>query len=642
MGDRMEQGASSRLSRLERALRDSQTGVFESARDGGDLVFDDSCLAVLGFAATDVRGDPLLWLCPLVHPDDLREVAAVLRGLASGEVSRAEREFRVRNAGGEYRNVRGICSVVEGRLVGSIQDVTSLRAEANRSEERFRALFENAPVMIDSFAEDGTCRLWNQACVEILGYTREEIEAADDPLGLFYPDEAVREAVLEAVRAGDGVFREYTVQARTGPRVQRWANYVLPGGESISVGYDVTAERRAVERLQHAQRLASIGTLAAGVAHEINNPTTYLLTNTEMSLAVVRRLLARHSDGDLQRVLEMLGDNLLGVRRIQDILRELGSFARVDTALPERVDINALVREAAHFAGSDVRHRARLELRLGEVPELVGRRKKLSQVLVNLLVNAAQAIDDGTPDDHTIAVETSFDAAADEVRIAVSDTGEGIEPEVVPRLFEPFFTTRAGRSSTGLGLALSFETVRDHGGFIDVETEPGRGSVFAVVLPRDTGLVVPAPGTVDPDAPGPRPESSPHREGRNVRVLVIDDEELVRQSLLRVLEFRYEAVGKATAQEALELLESGERFDVIFCDVMMPGVDGVGFYDRVRAEMPELLPRLVFITGGAVTERAREFTEQVDATLLVKPVGVNALFAAVEATCGRAATPSSP
>lgn len=392
------------------------------------------------------------------------------------------------------------------------------------------------------------------------------------------------------------------------------------------------------ERLMHSDRLAAIGQLAAGVAHEVNNPAAFLLGNTTLGLelldameakltelreTLVEKLGPDHAEivaasieetglaGDIKEQREMLQDSAEGIDRIASVVRDLGSFARIQGAEVSLVDLNRVVEAACNLTRAEVRHRAALALDLGEIPTIVGHEARLTQLFVNLLLNAAHAIEVGTSAEHRVAIKTSATNDGQGIIVTVVDTGAGIPAERIDKIFEPFFTTKPQGKGTGLGLTLCAETARSHRGSIEVESTIGEGSTFTVFIPADTGLVA------DPYVPTPDGGTLVPQTGR---ILLIDDEPQVLKSMARILGKHHDLVALTDAKEALDELSSDAAFDVVFCDLMMPGLDGPAFYDHLEAHHPDMLERVVFVSGGAVTPRTQDFVRERPVTVLGKPM----------------------
>ena len=254
----------------------------------------------------------------------------------------------------------------------------------------------------------------------------------------------------------------------------------------FGVQRDITERLRVQERLVKSERLAALGTLAAGVGHEISNPLTYIISNLEM---VHRELGALEAHGELAQIRDRLvalhrkvTDASYGARRVREIVRDLRSLTATTQDMPEAVDLATVVERAIRLTDHELRERAVLECAIGPVPPVLGSEGGLVQVVVNLLLNAVQAIPAGERDRHRICV-TAATAEGGVAHLDVSDSGVGIPPEAVCRIFDPFFTTKDIGAGIGLGLSISHRIVTRLGGDIEVVSEPGRGSRFRVILP---------------------------------------------------------------------------------------------------------------------------------------------------------------
>jgi signal transduction histidine kinase len=396
----------------------------------------------------------------------------------------------------------------------------------------------------------------------------------------------------------------------------------------------LAARTRDLEQhLAHSDRLAAIGQLAAGVAHEINNPAGFILANlTAMKpiISQIRRFIERLgataqkapepqseelydliSSSEISRWLDecddILSDNIDGIQRISAIVADLRTFARIDSDDVELVQLDEIVEAAINMTKNEIRHRARLVRNIEHVPPIAAHPGKLTQVLVNLLVNATQAMSDPASEKNRITVSVRQDR--DFVYLVVEDNGVGMSPEVQRRVFEPFFTTKQRTTGTGLGLSLSAEIVRQHRGTLSAESHLTRGSRFEIRLPFDTGLT---PRHL-PHAKGPESER------RRRRILVIDDEPLLLTACRRLLEPLHDVKLAHDGGEALAILEEDPNFDVLVCDLMMPGVDGPKFYEVLQTQAPKLTTRVLFTTGGAVTPQIKDFADDLGPDLLKKP-----------------------
>ena len=385
---------------------------------------------------------------------------------------------------------------------------------------------------------------------------------------------------------------------------------------------DLTLRKQVEATLAASDRLASLGQLAAGVAHEINNPLAYVMLNLEA--------LERHLRSGAPRepaleapIAEAVREARAGAGRVQQIVRDLRSFSRApeDEAIGP-VDLERAVRFAASIAGGEVRSRARLEIDVAGAPRPLGDDTRIGQVLLNLLLNAAQAIPAGAPESHVIRV-TARGHAEGRVVIEVSDDGAGVSESVRQRLFEPFVTTKPAGAGTGLGLYVCRGIVERLGGSIDVESELGRGAKFRVILPAETDATASAKTSASGARAATATTSKP-------RVLVIDDEALLRRAFVRALSRDHDVQALATATEASVLLDRGERFDVILCDLALPDMNGMELHAMASARWPDQADRMVFVSGGATLPGTTEFLARVPNARLQKPCSLDVLTRAVK------------
>lgn len=370
------------------------------------------------------------------------------------------------------------------------------------------------------------------------------------------------------------------------------------------------AKQRAIEhaemesRLAFADRMTSVGTLTAGVAHELNNPLMYVLSNLHLTK---EELESGTEAGWMQRVRQQLDEAIDGARRMQHIIRDLKAFSRVDDVQHGPSDVRGVLESSINICWNQIRHRATLERELGEVPAVDVSESRLGQVFLNLLINAVQAMPDRPPSDSRIVVRTYTDDDGSAV-VEVIDNGVGILRDRFDQVFEPFFTTKRVSEGTGLGLSISRRIVRDAGGTIEVNSTPGNGSTFIVRLPPSTAEQIPT--HEEPPATAPTAVRS--------RVIVVDDEPLVGRSIRRALR-NHDVEIYSKGQQAIERLRSDDAFDLVFLDLMMPDVSGVDVYRQITERRPDLARRFVFMTGGAFTAEARDFLERHEVECLEKP-----------------------
>ena len=395
-------------------------------------------------------------------------------------------------------------------------------------------------------------------------------------------------------------------------------------------------QRRAA--LAQTERLASMGLLAASVGHEINNPLAYVLSNVEGLAEILPRVqsavercqtvlrdalgsegcvaaLGEHAPlleaATLHEVTEQASEALTGARRIAVISKVLSTFSRAAAQDVTEVDLQYAIECAITLAFNQIRFRAKLARAFEPVPKVRAPEGKLSQVFLNLLLNAAHSIAEGQVENNCITVRTWAEGA--NVFAAVEDTGAGMTAATRLRTFEPFFSTKPLGMGSGLGLAICKNIIVDCGGEIHVESELGRGSRFVVRLPSVQG--VPAALVKPADAP------TPFVRGR---VLVVDDE-LPLLKLMKHLLAGHDIVTASSGREARHVLENDEDFDLILCDLMMPDQTGVQVHQWLVARNPRLAARVVFTTGGAFGDATVRYLVECGVLALEKPFDMPAL-----------------
>lgn len=388
----------------------------------------------------------------------------------------------------------------------------------------------------------------------------------------------------------DGVARTL---AMAGPRVERPSS---------------TLDPRAVE----AERLATLGSLAGGVAHQINNALTWvrLSLGRVLSFELSR---APHTPTRAHRI-ELLGDVREGFLRVETVARQLAAFSRIDDDEIQAVDLGEVIEGATRVMANDVRHRARLVSNLGALPAVRGSHAALRQVVLNVLQNAAHAIEEGAAAENEIRVNARVEGK--DVVLEVADTGVGIPEERLPQIFEPFYTTKSEGSGIGLGLSLARGVIERFGGRIGATSSPGRGTTIRIQLPVADGPLPTTPTTDD------APPSTPRR------VLVIDDDRPVADAVALELE-GHQVTVVGSGREALSRIRDGEIYDVILCDLMMPEMTGMELFETIAREAPAVAERFVFMTGGAFTPKAQRFLREVKNARIQKPFHATALQALV-------------
>ena len=492
--------------------------------------------------------------------------------------------------------------------VGYVRDVTTERQTIGalaRSEARFRSMIENAPDGV-VIVRAGAIAHANPIGARLLGAPDAD-SVVGQPLASFLPPaDAARAAErIGRVMRGEHVGpSEYRVLAETDRVVEiKSIQCEWDGGPALlAFARDITERKRLERELVRADRLATIGTMAAAVAHEINNPLTYV----QLSLQRLERELRGVGGDRAAAMVDHVKNALHGTERVATIVRDLRTFARDDGEGPVRpVDLAIVADRALKMVEHDLKHHAKLVRRYAAVPTVLGSSSRLEQVVLNLVINAIHSMPEGDPERDEIAVELA--TAGDAVILTVRDTGVGIAPEDRDRVFEPFFTTKPAGEGTGLGLAVCKRIVEAMGGSISIESEVGAGTAVTVRFAAGAGArTITAPPPLAPPT------------GERLRVLVVDDEPLVRRVIRLSLAERHDVTDVGDGHAALAALAASGA-DVILCDLMMPGMTGRDLHDRVRDLYPGLERRIVFVTGGAFQPRLAEWMATIQNPRLIKP-----------------------
>jgi PAS domain S-box-containing protein len=485
--------------------------------------------------------------------------------------------------------------------------------------------FEMSLDLLSISGFDGRFRRINPSWTKTLGWSAEELMGR--PLIEFvHPDDrAATLAGREGLKANQpliGLINRYVCKDGS-YRWLEWRSVGHPEREVVyGVARDVTMQRESERVLREAKdmqermqrqlilsdRLASVGMLAAGVAHEINNPLAYVSANLDLLLEEMNEVAGSALYPRIDEWALALRDAREGSERIRKIVRGLKTLSRAEEERRSVVELVPVLELSANMAMNEIRHRARLVKAYGETPPVEADDARLGQVFINLIVNAAQAVPDGDSEANEVRIVTFTDAQGRAV-VEVLDTGPGIPPALLARVFDPFFTTKPIGVGTGLGLSICHSIVTSLGGEISASNRECGGACLRVVLAAATQVVsheaiVPAHTTDRPAGRG--------------AVLVVDDERAVTVILERVLA-SHDVTAVGSAREALELIQADTRFDVILSDLMMPGISGMEFYDTLVRERPQIAERVVFMSGGAFTPSARAFLDRVPNARIEKP-----------------------
>ena len=483
-----------------------------------------------------------------------------------------------------------------------------------RSEDYLQAIFAAASDGMLVTDDEGRCIDANPAALRMLGVAREKLlgkrlgELAGATFrpehGQAFLEKGASEGEWELRRSGGG---SLIIESHS-------TSQIVPG-RHLSVLRDVTEVKKLRALLEVAGRMASLGTLAAGMAHEINNPLTVVLANAHLAARTVTAVAAGHASS-LEQAVEALRDLVDASDRIRLIVRDLRVFSRVDELDKAPVDVRRPIEAALRMAWAEIRHRAQVVKHFEDVPSVDANEARLGQVFTNLLINAAQAMPEGEASRHHIRIGVAVHDG--NVVVRIDDTGAGIPPEVLPRVFEPFFTTKPFGVGTGLGLSICHGIVTSIGGQLTVTSRVGVGTTVTVTLPPGKLAVVASP---------PPARVAPSRRGR---VLVVDDDQMVLRTMVAALDEDHDVTAMTSGREVLARVAGGERFDVILCDLMMPDLTGMDLHAALASIAPEQAHRIVFVTGGAFTARAQAFLDTVANRTLLKPHSAEHLLAVID------------
>jgi signal transduction histidine kinase/DNA-binding response OmpR family regulator len=505
-----------------------------------------------------------------------------------------------------------------------------------RPEAVLERLLVELPIGVLLLDAEGTVTSFNRRASELLSKSERELSGAR--LAELVParvapklDALVAASTAASVspalslELGEGRVLELTVAQVVGHSAERGILVLL---------HDVSERARAAREkeqlraeLESAQRLASLGMLAAGVGHEINNPLTYVMGNLQY---VLERLVAEGSpDRATSELAQLLRDALEGTNRIRSIVRDLRTFSRLESEEHAAVEIPEVVETALSIVSNELRHRARVVKRYQAVEPVRGDSARLGQVFLNLLTNAAQAIRDGHSESNEVRISIA-PSAPGRLVVGIEDTGAGIPDDVIGKIFEPFFTTKAVGEGTGLGLSICQKIVAEHQGTIAVESRPGGGTTFRVTLPT-----VPREPAADQRAAAATAPSA-----ARASVLVVDDEQAVLRLVALVLGDVHDVTVVRSGEAAVSRIQAGERFDVVLCDVMMPTMAGPEVYERVLALDRAQAERIAFMSGGVFSLEARAVIDRLPNERLDKPFRAEQLHELVRRVTAAAPVPA--
>lgn len=514
-----------------------------------------------------------------------------------------------------------------------IRDITERKNEEHRlreSEEKFRTLAEKLPNMV-FINKGGRVVYTNERCSEVTGYTREEFYSSDfDFRSLVARDSlAMIEANFKKHMLGEEVNPiEYGIIMKGGGRkdVYITTKLITYEGEQAILGIitDLTERKDLERRLGQSQKMEAIGQLAGGIAHDFNNLLIGIMGYGDLMLSQLGPDDPLRSDA-------------LEIRKAADraasLTRKLLVFGSREMLQKKTVDLGSILgglhRMLERIIGEDIELTAELD---PELKPVKGDPAQLEVSIINLVANARDAMSEGGK--LTIKMEnTSMDAAAcnaiigatpgDYVRVTVQDTGVGIDPDAIDRIFEPFYTTKREMNGTGMGLATVYGCIKQHGGCINVNSAPGRGSTFEIYLPATT------------DSPGVEETveiNVNELRGNGECILLVEDEGRVRNFSSRVLrENGYSVFEARNAEEGLEILQrERDSIDILFSDVVLPGKTGIRLVEEIKSIMPDLK---VLMSSGYTGQKSHwDVIRERGYRFIIKPYSLVGLLSAIKET----------
>lgn len=609
--------------RFTLATRGANEGLFDWNLQSGEVFFSDQFRKIIGLRLENNVRSLKLWM-RMVLPADRRIVREAMRRFRrSPDANTINIEYRIISANRERRWLHSKVVAVRRssnrqvmRLVGSTSDITARKQSEvalRASEARFRSITEAhpVPVMIISlrsnavlYASPGAEQLFDLHDGAILNYYFDQ----------FVTNAGTREELWRAMLSGQAVnMMEVSLDRGTGMPLDvalsaRRINY--QSEDAMVIGfYDLTERKRAEaqislqqEALQQSEKMAALGGLLAGVAHELNNPLS----------VIVGQATLLSEDTQEPKVMSRAEKIFKAADRCTRIVKSFLALARRKPPEHKAINVNAIISSGLELLGYQMKTgNIQTVLDLDPVlPNIIGDSDQLTQVITNLVLNATQAME-GWAGRREIKITTSL--ANDMAVIRVSDTGPGIPPDIRTRVFEPFFTTKSNKGGTGVGLSLCLNIISAHGGQMLLEDTPGGGATFVLQLPIPKDRAATEQAGVEKEAILPS----------GLRLLLVDDEIEIAQTLADLLEPEGHQIDIAVnGSVALDKLRKNE-YDIIVSDLRMPVLDGPGLYEALRQDMPRYLKRIIYVTGDTLSAHVQTFLAQYPVPLVEKPYRLN-------------------
>jgi len=607
--------------RFSLAAKGSNEGLFDWNRNTNELYVSEQLRRILGVNHNSTPKKFSGWL-KLVYPHDRRVVFRAIKKLINAQnTSTISFEYRIIKSTGErcwiHTKMVAVKQYNKGgidRLVGSIGDVTQRKrseAELKASEMRFRSITEAHPVpVLIVTLKQGQIAYSSPGAETLLGLPTSTI--ISNQLDRFIVRAAERKEVFDAISNGQDVNMKEVLITRgdgeTLPAAVSARRITYRDQDAMVVGlYDLTERKQAEkqiaqqqEALQQSEKMAALGGLLAGVAHELNNPLSVVMGQTTLLM---------ESEGDTKT--KTRAEKIFkAADRCSRIVKSFLALARRKAPEHKKVDVNAIIHNSLELLSYQFRNEnVTLNLQLMEdLPPIIADDDQLTQVFTNLSLNAAQAMR-GWEGPRNLTIKTKIKDNDSIILISVIDTGPGVPPELIKKVFEPFFTTKGGSGGTGVGLALCLNIIESHGGRMALEDTPGGGATFHISLP------------VAADTTQAKPEDTdiPSEAVAKLRILLVDDEVELAQTLADLLEPEGHDIDLA-ANGAIAIEKLRKRpFDAIISDLRMPVLDGPGMYAEFKKSMPEYLNKIIYVTGDTLSTHVHEFLSSTPVPVIEKP-----------------------
>ena len=669
-----QQQAREQLQQAERILKNSPMVVFhwDNAPNWPVRYVSENIHEMLGYSAQDFTQGRLLYADIIDQDDQSRVLGEVNSAMSKPNLEHfTHSPYRLRDVRGDpvwvedrtiiLRDAQGRITGFEGILLDISPRMVTLEALVN-SEHFMREMVDMLSDVLWQTDAKGELSYLSNSITALLGYTPDELLGTSifSTLPSSEQDAALSKLLATPADPKAKSSMDHWHLHQSGRRVLVSSRYApIVDDEGAITGFrgsarEITAQHRAQSQVVQSERLSSIGMLAAGVAHEINNPLTYLiaffdtisgelgeLKQAQRALEGQIQSLSRSDQGqvlDLQKVrsqteqlqsetqeLEKLAqDAAKGAWRIRDIVRGIKNFSRADSDELEPVDIHQAIESAINMAFHEIKYRATLIREFADLESLMANEGRLAQVFLNLLINAAHAIPFGDPSSNTIRIRS--EQTPSHIVVSVEDSGCGIKEDRLGVIFEPFFTTKPKGIGSGLGLAICKNIIESYGGELQVSSTLGQGSCFTIRLPRSMQKLHALPSQQDE-----RENGSPQQAAQ---ILIVDDDILIRESLSQVLGGQHQLTLCASAKEAMEILALSQNFDLILSDLMMPNMTGADLFNWIEANHPSLSYKVVFITGGVFSTELQAFVDDTSQLILEKPFAPDEIRKQISALLG--------